>query len=451
MRNQAEWVPILLGRGIPGGPVPLSDYVSLKEEILRGLEEAGPLDGLILDLHGAMSVVGLDDPEGDLAAAVRGVVGSEVLISTGMDLHGNVSWRLAQSLDLLTCYRTAPHEDETETKQRAVWNLLQRFKGKSPLKPFKAWVPVPILLPGEKTSTRVEPAKSLYEMVTAEAARDGVLDAAVWVGYAWADEPRNHAVVMVTGDDKAVISDSAGRIAQAFWDHRTEFEFGSPVGTLEDCLQVALEGKRTPFFISDSGDNPTAGGAGDVSWTLGELLARPELASGEVRAIYASIPDSVAVSLCVQAGVGSEVDVMVGAVVDDRPSGPVRLRGIVEHVRHGDRWAQQEVVVRSGGLQVILTKNRKPYHLESDFLQNGLNPREADIVVVKIGYLEPELFAMANGQMMALTPGGVDQDLLRLGHQRINRPMYPFDPDMETPDLTPRFVPASAPTPVGQR
>jgi microcystin degradation protein MlrC len=64
-------------------------------------------------------------------------------------------------------------------------------------------------------------------------------------------------------------------------------------------------------------------------------------------------------------------------------------------------------------------------------------------VIVKIGYLEPELYAMAAGWKMALTPGGVDQDLVRLGHKRIRRPMFPFDPDMTDPDLTARIIPAS--------
>ncbi|NED81369.1 microcystin degradation protein MlrC, partial [Streptomyces sp. SID11233] len=73
----------------------------------------------------------------------------------------------------------------------------------------------------------------------------------------------------------------------------------------------------------------------------------------------------------------------------------------------------------------------------------SLDPRSADIVIVKIGYLEPELFDMSNGWKMALTPGGVDQDLVRLGHHRISRPMFPFDRDMADPDLTARIIPAS--------
>jgi microcystin degradation protein MlrC len=124
------------------------------------------------------------------------------------------------------------------------------------------------------------------------------------------------------------------------------------------------------------------------------------------------------------------------------------MTGVVHAVRHGDRDAQTEVVLRVGSVYVILTRLRKPYHHEHDFTDLELNPRTADVVIVKIGYLEPELFAMAADWKMALTPGGVDQDLVRLGHHRIRRPMFPFDPRMPDPDLTARII-ASPDRPLG--
>ena len=119
------------------------------------------------------------------------------------------------------------------------------------------------------------------------------------------------------------------------------------------------------------------------------------------------------------------------------------LKGIVDAIFQGDKNAETEVVVRVGSVQVIVTKKRKPYHYESDFTNLGLDPRKADIVVVKIGYLVPELYDMRGDWIMALTPGGVDQDLQRLPYKRIERPIYPLDEDMAEPDLTARFVPLS--------
>jgi microcystin degradation protein MlrC len=99
--------------------------------------------------------------------------------------------------------------------------------------------------------------------------------------------------------------------------------------------------------------------------------------------------------------------------------------------------------VRVGSVRVIVTKKRKPYHYEADFTRLGLDPRKTAILVVKIGYLVPELYDLRGDWLMALTPGGVDQDLARLPYKRITRPMFPLDKNMKDPDLSARLVPPS--------
>jgi len=443
-RKRAQWSPARISRSLPGGTVTREAYESIVGKTLELLEKNKPYDGLFLDIHGAMSVVGLDDPEGDFIERIREVTGKETIISTSMDLHGNVSRRLAQNSDLITCYRMAPHEDAWESRQRALENLLERIESGKGKPAYKAWIPVPILLPGEKTSTRMEPAKSLYAAVAPAAAQEGIVDAAIWVGYAWADEPRNHAVVMVTGDDKEKVTGTAEQLAQSFWNVRKEFVFVAPTGDLTECLDKALASDQHPFFISDSGDNPTAGGAGDVTWTLTEVLARPEFKTANGPSlIYASIPAPDFVAKAVEIGVGGHIDATAGAKVDARYAPPVRLKGTILSIEHGGKDAETEVVVKTGSVFVIVTKKRKPYHKEADFTRLRLNPREADIVMVKIGYLEPELYAMQKDWLLALTPGGVDQDLERLPYKRILRPMFPLDKDMKDPDLSARLVPLS--------
>jgi microcystin degradation protein MlrC len=441
---RANWFPTLQAHALPGGTVTREAYESLVNQTLERLKANLPYDGLFFDIHGAMSVVGLDDPEGDFIIRVRKVVGNKTLISTSMDLHGNVSRRLAENTDLITCFRMAPHEDAIESKQRTVQNLLDRIESGKGKPAFKAWIPVPILLPGEKTSTRIEPGKSLYAQVDPITKRPGIIDAAIWIGYAWADEPRNHAVVMVTGDDQTAVGKAAETLAASFWNLRSKFEFVAPVANLNESLNMALVSDKKPFMISDMGDNPTAGGAGDVTWTISKLLDRPEFKSPTgPTLIYASIPAPELVAKAVAAGVGAKVEGLAGAAVDNRYAPPVQLTGIVEAIHHGDVDAETEVVIRVGSIHVIITKKRKPYHNESDFTNLGLKPREADIVVVKIGYLVPELYDIRGGWIMAQTPGGVDQNLERLGHKRIIRPMYPLDKDMADPDLKARFLKAS--------
>lgn len=443
-RKAAQWIPTLRGHALPGGIVTRKAYDSLVNITLNLLEKNMPYDGLFFDIHGAMSVQGIDDPEGDFIQKIRALIGTKTLISTSMDLHGNVSKRLAEHSDLITCYRMAPHEDALESKQRAVDNLLDRLKSGKGKPKYKAWIPVPILLPGEKTSTRIEPGKSLYAKVQPQTEKEGVIDAAIWIGYAWADEPRNHAVVMVTGDDQKAVSESAELLANHFWEVRNEFDFVAPTATLEKSLTLALKSDKKPFVISDMGDNPTAGGAGDVTWTLRELLNRPEFKTKNGPSlIYASIPGPEMIQAALDSGVGGKVKALVGAAVDDRFAPPILLEGVVESIYKGDVHAEVEVVVRVGSIRVIVTKKRKPYHREKDFTQLGLDPRSSDVLVVKIGYLVPELYDLRGDWIMALTPGGVDQDLERLNYKRVQRPLFPLDKEMSSIDLSTRWISSS--------
>ena len=439
--ERAEWVPTLRTHAMPGGIVKREVYEKLVNQTLEMLKKSLPIDGLFFDIHGAMSVQGLDDPEGDFIVRIREVIGNDVLISTSMDLHGSVSPRLAQNTDLITCYRLAPHEDSMISKKRALINLLDRLENGKGKPAYKAWIPVPILLPGEKTSTRVEPAKSLYELIPTVIDGEKVIDASIWMSYPWADEPRNHAVVMAYGDDKEAVEKAAEKLAESFWNVRDKFEFVAPTDYLPACINLALKSRENPFIISDMGDNPTAGGAGDVTWTLTELLKRPEFRSENGKSvIYASIPDSSFVRKALEIGVGNKIEATAGARVDNRFAPPVKLSGIITAIENDDT-GNTIVVVKTGSISVIVTKNRKAYHYERYFTEVGLNPRETAILVVKIGYLVPELFEMHKGWIMALTPGGVDQDLTRLPYKRIQRPMYPLDKDMETPDLKADLIP----------
>jgi microcystin degradation protein MlrC len=249
---------------------------------------------------------------------------------------------------------------------------------------------------------------------------------------------------MTTGDDKDQVVSTAETLARNFWNARNGFAFVAPTRPWKECMDSAITSHNHPFFISDMGDNPTAGGAGDVTWTLNQILSRKEFQSPSGPSlIYASIPGPAFVKSAITAGVGGHVEGEAGAVVDHRYAPPVRISGTVESIVYGDVDAQVEVSVLVGSVHVIVTQKRKPYHKEIDFTRLGLHPRKTDIVVVKIGYLEPELYAMRSGWMMALTPGGVDQDIEHLPYKHIQRPMFPLDRNMPEPDLHAKIIPSS--------
>ncbi|MDR1722444.1 MAG: M81 family metallopeptidase, partial [Tannerella sp.] len=154
MGQVAEWFPSLMGRGNGRGPVTRESYEAFVNSALEIIEKNKPYDAFWFYNHGACSVEGVDDPEGIFMEKVRGVIGNDVLVSTTMDLHGNVSWRVALYSDIITTFRKAPHDDSRESHRRGVVNLLERLTSGKGRPAYKAWVAVPILLSGEWSSTR---------------------------------------------------------------------------------------------------------------------------------------------------------------------------------------------------------------------------------------------------------------------------------------------------------
>ena len=421
--TDVELFPTLLARALPGGPVESSAYAALKNEFLDGLRAALPLDGLFLDMHGAMNVSGMDDAEGDWITAARAVVGEKCLISGSFDLHGNISQREADALDMLTAFRTAPHIDYMETRERAFTMLVGSLN--LGVRPHTFRLPVPVVLPGEKTSTEWEPGTSLYAMLENNILMPGIIDASIFVGYVWADEPRASATILVSGVGDQEMRAEAEKIAQRYWDVRDQFAFGVEAGTIDECIGWALNAPEAPVIISDSGDNPTAGGAGDVPIFLERLIALnvPD-------AVVACIGDAPATEICYAAGVGAEVQLALGGKLDPIRSQPLPVTGTVKFLFETSEINQRQAVVQIGGVLVIVAQRRRPFHYIADFTKLGINPHEHKILVVKVGYLVPELKAAAAKAFIALSPGAVDQDIERLPFKRIQRPMYPLDKEM---------------------
>ena len=177
------------------------------------------------------------------------------------------------------------------------------------------------------------------------------------------------------------------------------------------------------------GDNPTAGGAGDVTWTLQKLLARPEFRKeGGKTLVYSAIPGPEMVAQAKQVGEG-------GHVRDNRYAPPVMLDGTV--VKILDRDVNDQVLIKVGSMLVVVGEERSPYHYKADYEALGIDPYQVDIIVNKLGYLTEELYEISKSGdwMMAQTRGGVDQDLLQLPYQHLQRPIFPLDPDMPDPDF----------------
>lgn len=413
------FMPTLVATAVPGGPIARETYDQIKADFLERLQALLPLDGLYLPMHGAMFVEGMQDADGDWYASARKVVGPNCLMSASYDLHGNISKRIIDTLDMLSAFRTAPHIDREETMVRACDMLVTCIQQK--IRPTLVWATIPVLMPGERSSTEWEPGKHLWAQLPKLNRTPGVLDVSMLVGYVWADEPRSAASVVVTGTNPSAEEQIATNLAQQYWDARKQFAFGTQTCSLDDCVRDAMASKTHPVVLADSGDNPTAGGNGDQATVLEALLK-----ARATDVVFGGIADRPAVDACYSAGVGATIPLSIGATLDPLASRPVHAQATVRALLKTSDPATREAAVQVQGVTLILSAYRRPYHEISDFLELGVDPKSAKIVVVKSGYLEPQIKAIANPNLMVLTDGAVNQDIVHLPKNQYRPPTYPF-------------------------
>jgi microcystin degradation protein MlrC len=418
-RYSVPFMPTLVATAVPGGPIERRTYETIKAEFLERLQALLPLHGLYLPMHGAMFVDGMQDAEADWYQAARRVVGPACLLSASYDLHGNISQRIIDTIDMLSAFRTAPHIDREETMLRATEMLLRCLREK--IRPTLLWVPIPVLLPGERTSTEWEPGKRLWAQLPALNRQPGILDVSLLVGYVWADEPRSTASAVVTGTAPDNQSRIALSLAQQYWDARSEFQFGTETCTVDECVQRAIAAKTQPVILADSGDNPTGGGNGDQATVL-EALLRHKVQN----VVFAGIADRPATEACYRAGVGARIPLSIGGTLDPESSRPVKVEAVVKFLLAEKNPARREAVVEINGITLVLAAYRRPYHDISDFTRFGLDPKSFKIIVVKSGYLSPELAPIANPSLMALSDGAINQDIVHLPANQYRKPSYPF-------------------------
>ena len=402
--REIEAVPLFHDRSVPGGPVSAATFAAQKSELLGRLAAAMPLDGVLLLLHGALFVPDTEDPEAEIIEGVRAIVGEEAIIAAAFDLHGQISARVVDPLDAFAAYRTAPHVDVAETFGRAAKMLADAINGG--YRPKVCRTPVPLLVPGEMSSTFVEPCASLYAALPEYDANPDILAANLMIGYVWADSPRATAAAVVTATEPLSGRAAADQIAMAYWRARERLNFDMETLPLAQALDAV---ESAPAILADSGDNPTAGGVGDRAEVLEAVLERG------LRATFAGISDPMAFELLSR---GSDEITLGGSLGGGGPKLHLNVDAIS---LKGDC-----AVAQIGPVTVVIAKRRRPFHNLTDFENLGIDLEQTDLLVVKSGYLSPDLRKLPRRQVMALTGGAVSQDLSALENNHRPRPTWPF-------------------------
>jgi microcystin degradation protein MlrC len=419
-------VPTFVASAMPNGLVRRAAYHRLKTELLTELQAALPVDGIYLDLHGAMEVEEIGDAEGDLVQAVRRLVGPDVLISVSLDLHGNISPALVEYANIFTAFRTAPHRDYEETCQRALRLLIDALQHR--LKPVSVLLKLPLLLAGESAVTDREPAKSLYAHLAQIDQVAGIMNASLLIGCAWTDSFYTSTSVIVTAErERGLARQQAAIYARQVWEQRRAFNFGVETASVDEAIRRAMTAAERPVFISDSGDNVTAGAAGDIPLFVERLLAL-----GAAEALVAGLADPQAVQQCAAAGRGATVTLSIGGKLDRLGGKPIQITGEVVHLAADPHPSRPNVAaVRAAGVSILLASERRAFTERAAMAAAGIDPMQQKIVVVKQGYLFPDLADHAPRAIMALSPGATTLNLSELPYQKLPRPIFPLDGDFD--------------------
>ena len=418
--RRLDWdiVPILWAGAIPSAAVSERAFEQIAGQILAGLAEAGPLDGVFLDLHGAMVADHFDDGELEIARRVRDLVGPDVPIVAALDLHGNISEEFARCVDGLVGFRTYPHVDMAETGTRAT-ELLHRMMsdGRCPACAFRQMgylVPIPF------QTTDAEPGRGLYaELAKIEGEESGVLAASLFMGFPAADIPDCGPTAIVYAETTEAAERAAERLALSYADAEDRFagqSFGADAAVEEALGRAGREGG--PVVIADTQDNP---GAGGVSATTGMLRAL--IAAGAEDAALGLIVDPETAREAHAAGEGARARFRIGGHAGVPGDAPVETDAVVETLSDGKLRATgpyyggteldlgPSACLRIDGVRVVATSRIAQMADREMFRFVGVTPEVQKILVVKSStHFRADFAPIASDILVAVAPGPMPLD-----------------------------------------
>ncbi|MBO4210132.1 M81 family metallopeptidase [Micromonospora echinofusca] len=426
----AQPVPLLRAWAMSGGTLTDPALDRLRDLLCDGLT-AGGFDGLVLSLHGALVAEG--DPAADaaLTEAARSVLGPDTPIVVTHDLHANLTHRIVVAADALVGYHTYPHVDQADTGRRGAALLLRMLTRGEPV--GTALAKRPMLVPAEAQAIADPPMRRLRTLAE-EATGGGILDVSLFPVQPWLDVPELGFGVTVTHTGNSDAAQAvAEQLADEAWASRADFDVEAVPVT--EAITRARPGAGTVLLVH-SADSPTAGATADDAQVIGALLTH-----GAGLRAYATVVDAPAVAACRAAGPGGPVDTPVGATLDARWSAPVPLRGTVVRtgadpvVLGGESMTGQEVsmgrwaTVDTGtGLVVLVTERPAPTFDPAGYRHAGLEPADADVVVVRSATMYRAGFRGLHTDAVLLDlPGASTPRLDYLTFTRAPRPLYPVD------------------------
>ena len=313
-----ELVPLTWCSAQPSGRVTRDAYEHVSALLLDDLQHAGSVDGVYLDLHGAMVAEHIDDADGELLRRVRALVGPDVPIVASLDYHANVSALMAHASTALVSYRTYPHVDMAECGAQAAL-VLHDLLGRP--RPAIALEQVDFLMPLTSQSTLVEPMRSLMDQAR-RLQQSPLLSVCLTPGFPAADVVDCGAAAYACGYSDDATREAVANIACEV--RAREHQFALELYSIEQAIAETTKHaapRGRPIILADTQDNPGGGGNADTMSLIKALVA------SNSRAVLAGvICDPEAAARAHAAGEGALVELQLGARADTIGETPLAAR-----------------------------------------------------------------------------------------------------------------------------
>ena len=397
----------------PSAHVTAGAYERIAGELVRRLEKAMPVDGVYLDLHGAMVSERYDDGEGELLRRVREVVGPRVPVAASLDLHANVTRDMVGRADALVAYRTYPHVDMADTGARAARLLDHMLRSGERLE--GAFHPLDYLTGIPSQCSFIEPCKTLYRELVRLEERDGAV-LSFTPGFPMADFAECGMAVLGYGDDAhrvgAAVAELREMVAAA------EKDFVLELHSAPDAVRRARSrgAPGAPVVLADTQDNPGAGGNGDTTGVLRALVEQ-----NAQDAVCGMLIDSASAVRAHEAGQGSSSVFSLGGLSRIPGDSPFEGEFTVERLADGRFTCTGPMfqgfrmtlgpmaLLRSRaapGVRVVLASRKCQTADQEMFRHLGVEPRQSRILALKSSvHFRADFEPIASEVLVVKAPG----------------------------------------------
>ena len=424
----AELVPLSWCSAVPSAEVTEEAFEHIAGLLLEDIAAAGPLDGVYLDLHGAMVCDHLEDGEGELLRRVRDIVGPDLPLVVSLDLHANVTAAMVGHASALVAFRTYPHVDMAETGARAADELARQIECGA--RPVAYFAKLPFLVPVQWGCTGIEPARGLYRRLAA-IEREAPVLLSYAQGFPLADITECGPAVLAYGYDPVAVKAAGQSLTDAVIEH--EGDYAGRLWSPDEAVGAARAhvGSR-PVVLADTQDNPGGGGNSDTVGLL-DALVRNE-AEG---AVFAVLFDPETAAAAHEAGEGATFSRAIGARSSYRGEEPFGGEFRVEKLTDGrfnmtgPMWRGSRadlgpmallrvVVPGAGGVLVIVASRKLQAADRSIFRHMGIEPEAMRVLALKSSvHFRADFEAIADDILVVEAPGPCAADIAKLVFRRL--------------------------------